>query len=105
TGSFPAKLFAVFLLLGLYLATSALLSEVSVIVDEGDKKSLSHVFSHVDQLRLILARKENKPGCDNLERVVPSRSLRLRFLLIPPPPPTRNRQTAMRSAAPPPLVA
>ena len=57
---------------------------------------------------MILARKEGNSGYENMESfnltVVPSRSLRSRYL-SPPPSPTLNKRKAMRAPAPPPLIA
>ena len=77
---------------------------------EGDNEnSLSHVFDCRGVFRKIAARREGTFGCESLHAVerdfVPSRRLRLRYLLSPPPPPYRSKQTAMRSMAPPPQIA
>ncbi|KAM6570088.1 hypothetical protein CsatB_018073 [Cannabis sativa] len=90
--AFSTKLFMIFILSGLYLATSA-------FNPYGNEKSSFHVLTRIDKFRMILAKME---AYDN--SMVHSRSLGSRRIL-PPPPPTKNRQSAMRAPAPPPLVA
>ena len=81
---------------------------VSSFVDEGHRKSLSHVFDRRDEFMMTSDRNEGNSGYETMETfdhtVVLSRSLRL-IHLSPPPSPTKNKQTSMRAPAPPPLVA
>ncbi|KAL6281060.1 hypothetical protein ACE6H2_017941 [Prunus campanulata] len=94
-------LVAVYLLLGVFPATSTLLPQA----EGGEKSTLSQVDCR-DGLRKIIGRKEGSFGCQSdfvSKKIVPIRSLRI-TLTSSPPSPIKNLPKSQGGYAPPPLV-